>query len=66
MLVDSLGQEGSKVGLGIQICSFHTVGCRVHSEVVLQVEVSPQRVVVLQSEVDPQIEVSPQHDISLQ
>jgi hypothetical protein len=58
MIVDFLGQEGSKVGLVILVCTFHTLGYRVQPEVVLQVEVSPQHVVVPQSKVDPEIEVS--------
>jgi hypothetical protein len=49
MIMDFFGQEGSKVGLVISMCSVHIVGYRFQPEVVLQVEVSPQREISLQS-----------------
>jgi hypothetical protein len=66
MIADFLRQGGFKGGLVIWMWSVHTIDYRIHPEIVLQVEVAPQRLVVLYSKFDPQIEVSPQLEISLQ
>jgi hypothetical protein len=50
MIVDFLGQGGSKGGLVIWMCFVHTVGYRVQPEVVLQVEDTPQHEISLQWE----------------
>jgi hypothetical protein len=42
MIVDFLGQGGSKGGLVIHMCYVHTMGYRVELEVVLQVEDTAQ------------------------
>jgi hypothetical protein len=58
-VVDSLGQEDSKVEIVTQVHFFHKLGYG------LQLEVAPQVEVVPQPEVSPQTEVAPQLEVDL-